>query len=159
VVRTFEGRQGSIVGVDFSPDGKQLLCAESWGSEPNLHNRLALLDVNTAATVRVLKTHAREFMAMNPEFSQDGRWIVTNHTGRLPGMIREHVVISARTGQEVLRFGKPMAMMDLLNTERAWCFSPDGQWFLCPGEKDNVDVWSMAELARRIQASGKKNVK
>ncbi len=133
-LRTFELEAGSVIALDFSPSGAELLVAWEDGY-------IRLFNVADGGLRREIVTPAAYLN--DAVFSPDGRFILTGEGW--PYFTA--AVWDAVTGQRLRVFGGHTTSVDSV------AFSPTGDAILTGS--DAVRLWSIADIAARLQCERK----
>ena len=122
-IRSFNGHQGGIWGLAFSPDGNQFVsCGED--------STVRLWDVQTAKEIRRFSGHTAPVLCVT--FSSDGKYLLSG------GRDKSIRLWNAATGQELRRFeGHRDAVTSLV-------ISRDGQVFLSGSQDRTARTWRLA---------------
>lgn len=122
-VAVFEGQQGQIKSVDFSPDGRILASASD-------NQSIFLWDTKTQAILRVLKGHSKAVNTVR--FSPDGKTLASASADK---SIRLWDVST----------GKRLASLE---GHQHWvmsvCFSPDGKILASASADKSVRLWDLS---------------
>jgi hypothetical protein len=139
VWRTFEGHTSGVMGVTFSPDGKQLATA---GQDQTVR----IWEVATGQLLKTLEGHSGTVWRV--AFSKDGQRLASAGYGLLR-------IWDTRRWEEVLA----LEGQDSIHTVT---FSPDGHWIATSQQNGGLHLWdgrpwddeAAAKLAAEREASG-----
>lgn len=121
--RTFQGHQGPVFGVAFSPDGRKIATASQDGT-------VRIWDTKTGQTVRTLTGHGGPVWTVI--FSPDGRWVAS---AGYDNSIRLWDLVS---GGELRRFDGHTDYV------RALAFSEDASLLLSGSDDRSVRLWKVS---------------
>ena len=113
-------RDGAVVSVQFSPDGKRVVTG-GWD------NTARIWDARTGQPISPPLRHGNK--VMSAQFSPDGKLVVT------AGLDHKVCVWNADTGQ--------LAIEPLIHPDPVWTahFSPDGKWIVTGSRDHFVRLW------------------
>ena len=116
----FEGHEGPVYAVSFSPDGRKIVSG-------SLDRTLRIWDSATGEMLLTIKAHEGAVRAVS--FSPDKSTILS---GGSDGMIR---LWDARSGAERLTFGEPSGWVHAVG------FSPDGSSVISAADDRKIRLW------------------
>jgi WD40 repeat protein len=132
--RVFDGQDGPVFSVAFSPDGKNIIAGA--------HNSVTLWNAGTGALLRTVKTGTQVNSAV---FSPDGRNVLVGGWDMTPKLWR------LSDGKLLRTFRKHAA-----NSVTSVAFSPDGRRALSGSHDKTLMLWDARTggLIRRLEGHG-----
>jgi WD40 repeat protein len=125
-VRRFEGHEGPVRAVAYSPDGRYALSGSGW---PNGDRTVRLWDLAAGKEIRLFKGHAEQVLSV--AFSPDGRRVLSG------GADRTARLWDVQSGKEIRRFeGHGDSIVSL-------AFSPDGRCALSGSVDRTARLWDV----------------
>jgi WD40 repeat protein len=129
-LRRFQGHEGPVRGVAYSPDGRFVLSGSGW---PDGDRTVRLWDVATGKEIRKFEGHSDQVFSV--AFSPDGRRALSS------GADKTMRLWDVDTGKELRRFNGP---------DFGVTFSPDGRRALSGSGKRILQLWDL-ETGKEIR--------
>ena len=126
---TLRGHTGAVTGVQFSPNGQQLL---SFAAD----NTIRIWNSTTGNVEQLLQPFEANATLRSAQFSPDGKRVLA-------------IVSNGRAYQWLVKSGQPLALLQPLTADATASYSPDGQSIVTLGD-EKVRLWDTQSGAVRF---------
>jgi len=127
LIRTISDKTGFIASIDFSRDGRKIVCA---GSDYDKTGFVKVFDVNSGALIMEIKD--LKFEAFDAKFSPDGRYIA----GALKN--KTMAVWDAGSGQTIKE------ITDFKGDVTSVMFTPDNKYISAASNDKSIRIWDLS---------------